>query len=129
MLAEETLDGTVLSAHWSWDRAKLTAVEVERLGRAWCDVLSHLAVLTADSGGHTPSDFPLVRLDQEQVEEVEALYPTVVDVLPVTPLQQELPRHTARVKHGGDVYNVQVDLDLDGEVDPDIRAAGRTAAG
>ncbi|MFI6099214.1 amino acid adenylation domain-containing protein [Lentzea sp. NPDC051213] len=126
VLTEETPAGTVLTAHWSWDRSKLPTAEVERLAQMWREAVLLLAELTADAGGHTPSDFPLVRLDQGEVEEIESAYPDVVDILPVTPLQQEMLGHTARATSGNDVYNVQVVLDLEGDVDPAaLRRAGQ----
>ncbi|MFH8407406.1 amino acid adenylation domain-containing protein [Streptomyces sp. NPDC018019] len=47
---------------------------VERLGRRWLDLLDGLAAHTADpaAGGHTASDFPLLDLGQDEVEEFEA---------------------------------------------------------
>ncbi|MEV5594487.1 amino acid adenylation domain-containing protein [Streptomyces sp. NPDC052496] len=47
---------------------------VERLGRRWLDLLAGLAAHTGDpaAGGHTASDFPLLDLGQDEVEEFEA---------------------------------------------------------
>ncbi|CAM5655801.1 Non-ribosomal peptide synthetase OS=Streptomyces rimosus subsp. rimosus (strain ATCC/ DSM 40260 / JCM 4667 / NRRL 2234) OX=1265868 GN=SRIM_034035 PE=4 SV=1 [Streptomyces rimosus subsp. rimosus] len=46
-----------------------------RLGRLWRDLLGGLAAHTAapEAGGHTPSDFPLLDLGQDEVEEFEAI--------------------------------------------------------
>ncbi len=48
---------------------------MERLARTWLDMLAGLAAHTADpaAGGHTPSDFPLLDLAQDEVERFEAI--------------------------------------------------------
>ncbi|WUB23720.1 condensation domain-containing protein [Streptomyces chartreusis] len=50
------------------------AEELDRLGRAWQELLGGLAAHTEDpaAGGHTPSDFSLLDLAQSQIEELEA---------------------------------------------------------
>jgi amino acid adenylation domain-containing protein/non-ribosomal peptide synthase protein (TIGR01720 family) len=47
----------------------------DRLGQAWLEMLAGLAAHTADpaAGGHTPSDFPLIDLAQDEVEQFEAI--------------------------------------------------------
>ncbi|MFJ6392190.1 amino acid adenylation domain-containing protein [Streptomyces sp. NPDC091972] len=47
---------------------------LQRLGRAWQELLGGLAAHTDDpaAGGHTPSDFSLLDLAQSQIEELEA---------------------------------------------------------
>ncbi|MEU4198970.1 amino acid adenylation domain-containing protein [Streptomyces sp. NPDC026294] len=46
----------------------------ERVGQAWLDLLAALAAHTTDptAGGHTPSDFGLIDLAQQQIDELEA---------------------------------------------------------
>jgi non-ribosomal peptide synthase protein (TIGR01720 family) len=70
----DTPDGPVLTLTLSWPAALLDEAEAERLGRAWLGLLGGLAAHTADpsSGGHTPSDFPLLELDQDEVDAFEA---------------------------------------------------------
>ncbi|MEV5594488.1 amino acid adenylation domain-containing protein [Streptomyces sp. NPDC052496] len=48
---------------------------VTRLGHRWRELLGGLAAHTAapEAGGHTPSDFPLLDLGQDEVEEFEAI--------------------------------------------------------
>ncbi|WP_086821039.1 non-ribosomal peptide synthetase [Allokutzneria sp. NRRL B-24872] len=114
-LAEERDGGPVLVASWSWDRARLTSSEACALVDAWVSSMHELAAL--ERGGHTPSDFPLVQLNQRAVDSFVSFYPGLTDVLPVTPLQGEMLAHTLRVPRGDDVYNVQVVFDLDGPLD------------
>ncbi|MQS37970.1 non-ribosomal peptide synthetase, partial [Streptomyces katsurahamanus] len=71
----------------------------------------------AGGGGYTPSDFPLVALDQSRVEELEAEVPGLVDVLPVSPLQEGLLFHALFDEQGTDVYIEQMSLTLEGPLD------------
>ncbi|MGP4092791.1 condensation domain-containing protein, partial [Streptomyces sp. KR55] len=76
------------------------------------------------SGGHTPSDFPLVALDQAQVDELESALPELVDVLPVSPLQEGLLFHALFDEQAEDLYVEQMVIDLHGRVDaPTMRAS------
>ncbi|WP_190078767.1 non-ribosomal peptide synthetase, partial [Streptomyces daghestanicus] len=69
------------------------------------------------AGGHTPSDFPLLTLTQDNVEELEAAVPDLVDVWPLSPLQQGLLFHTTLAEQGPDVYEGQRALLLTGPLD------------
>ncbi|MEV0262439.1 amino acid adenylation domain-containing protein [Streptomyces sp. NPDC050617] len=71
----DTPDGPGLTLTLRWPAGLLDADAVERLARAWLDMLSALAAHTADpaAGGHTPSDFPLLDLAQDEVEQFEAI--------------------------------------------------------
>jgi non-ribosomal peptide synthase protein (TIGR01720 family) len=50
-----------------------TDQDLQELADGWAAMLSGLATHAADpeSGGHTPSDFPLITLDQNEIEELE----------------------------------------------------------
>ncbi|WP_291414537.1 non-ribosomal peptide synthetase [Actinophytocola sp.] len=109
-------DGT-FTANVTWPSGAVDESEVERFAALWRSVLVELSTL--DGGGHTPSDFPLVPLDQA---EVDALGP-VADVLPASPLQEGFFFH-AEVD-ADDVYLVQQTVELTGSVDA---AALRRAA-
>ncbi|MEU1056950.1 amino acid adenylation domain-containing protein [Streptomyces sp. NPDC005876] len=67
-------DETELTLTLSWPGELLTEDEAERLGRTWLDLLAGLAAHTTDpaAGGHTPSDFPLLALAQDEVDDLEA---------------------------------------------------------
>ncbi|RBL84284.1 hypothetical protein DDE05_24855, partial [Streptomyces cavourensis] len=74
---------------------------------------------------HTPSDFPLVTLDQEQTDGLRARFPALRDIWPLTPLQEGFYALTQLSGDDIDVYTVQLVLRLDGALDP---AALRRAA-
>jgi amino acid adenylation domain-containing protein/non-ribosomal peptide synthase protein (TIGR01720 family) len=67
--------GPQLTVSLSWPEGVLTDSEVARLGQCWLELLAGLAAHAADpaAGGHTPSDFPLIDLAQDEVEQFEAI--------------------------------------------------------
>ncbi|MET7605222.1 amino acid adenylation domain-containing protein [Streptomyces avermitilis] len=71
----DTLDGPELTITLTWHPAVLDDAAAERLGRLWLDLLAGLAAHTTHpaAGGHTPSDFPLIELAQDEVEQFEAI--------------------------------------------------------
>ena len=88
-------EGPCLSASWSWAGALLCEPEVRALAEGWQRALEALVhhVARPGAGGHTPSDFPLVALSAEQVEQLEGAYPGLEDILPLSPLQEGLHFH------------------------------------
>ncbi|MFD4511758.1 condensation domain-containing protein, partial [Streptomyces sp. NPDC058457] len=115
----DTPQGPELTLSLSWPAGLFDDSEVDRLGCAWLELLSGLAAHTADpgAGGHTPSDFPLVALDQVGVEELESLVPGLVDVWPLSPLQEGMFFHASLGEGGRDAYVGQRTLELTGPVD------------
>ncbi|MFE3453510.1 amino acid adenylation domain-containing protein [Nonomuraea sp. NPDC059194] len=113
-IVRDGASGPELSATWSWPEGVLVHADVAGLAEAWLEALRGIAVHVSGpgAGGHTPSDFPMVALDQE---EIDALPRELEDVLPVTPLQQGLFFHSLS---DPDVYTVQQVVELAGPVDP-----------
>src|SRR5947209_151909 len=72
----------------------------------------------AGAGGWTPSDLALVDLTQGEIERLEGEYPKIEDILPLSPLQEGLLFHALYDAQGPDVYTVQLELDLEGRLDP-----------
>ncbi|RLK54870.1 non-ribosomal peptide synthetase [Actinokineospora cianjurensis] len=102
--------GSTLIVDWTWPDGVFTDAEVNAISDHWCDALAELASAT---GGRTPSDFPLVTLDQAEVDAL--LVDNVVDIWPLSPLQAGLLFLSGL--EGADVYTVQTVLHLDGTVD------------
>lgn len=125
-----TIDGAGgprLVAQWKWAGEALNESTVAALAHAWRSSVGRLTLeVAAGACGHTPSDFPLIKLSQAQVERLEALYPDLEDILPLSPLQQGLLFHTLYDDAAPDVYTVQVELSLEGPLD---EARLRSAAG
>ncbi|MFI6217672.1 amino acid adenylation domain-containing protein [Nocardia brasiliensis] len=99
----------------------------EELVALWRAALAALARHARDmrtQGGHTPSDFPLVRPAQSDIEVWERQYPALTDVWPVSPLQAGMLFHAMFDPGAVDVYTVQLVLSVRGTVDgPRLRAA------
>ncbi|WP_367133476.1 MULTISPECIES: amino acid adenylation domain-containing protein [Streptomyces] len=111
--------GPVLSTTWTWPDRLFRAEEVQRLDQLWRQALAALARHAGQpgAGGHTPADFPLVRLTQEEVEAAEAAHPALAGVLPLSPLQEGMLFHSLYDSTAPDAYVVQISLDLDGHLD------------
>ncbi|MGW7057978.1 amino acid adenylation domain-containing protein [Streptomyces sp. NPDC054904] len=124
-------EGLRLAASWTWPKALFSEEEIRDLATAWFEALENLvALVEADgdsAGGLSPSDLPLVSISQREIEDLEEAQPGLADVLPLSPLQEGLLFHAEYDDRGEDVYNVQVALDLSGEVDVEaLRDAART---
>ncbi|MEV0119899.1 amino acid adenylation domain-containing protein [Streptomyces sp. NPDC050844] len=75
-IVQDTPHGPELTLSLAWPGGLLDHAQGAALGRQWLDVLTGLAAHTDGdpaAGGHTPSDFPLLELAQDEVEEFEAL--------------------------------------------------------
>jgi amino acid adenylation domain-containing protein/non-ribosomal peptide synthase protein (TIGR01720 family)/FkbM family methyltransferase len=118
-IAVEGPDGPRLTADWSWAASHLREGDVRTLADRWQRALAAMArlVTTRGAGGHTPTDFPLVALTQSQVDQLEAAYPSLENVLALSPLQEGLLFHTLFDEEAPDVYTVQVVVDFDGPLD------------
>ncbi|MER7923551.1 amino acid adenylation domain-containing protein [Streptomyces sp. NPDC096057] len=70
----DTASGPELTLTLSWPEGLLDEADVQELGLVWLGLLNGLAAHTADpsAGGHTPSDFSLLDLDQDEVDDLEA---------------------------------------------------------
>ncbi|MEV7194406.1 amino acid adenylation domain-containing protein [Streptomyces sp. NPDC093510] len=74
-MVRDTTGGPELTVTLSWPGHLVTEAEAEHLGRTWVEMLGGLADHTdaPAAGGHTPSDFPLLDLAQDEVDEFEGL--------------------------------------------------------
>ncbi|MFJ4306582.1 amino acid adenylation domain-containing protein, partial [Streptomyces pseudovenezuelae] len=91
------------------------------LAQRYIEVLTELIAYCCrpEVGGHTPSDFPLARLDQAGLDHIEEQLPTAVeDIYPLTALQQGMLFHTRLADQAG-MYWVQNGLLFEGELDLD----------
>ena len=114
--------GPELSATWSWWGGLLSEEAVSELARGWFGALEALVGHSAKpgAGGHTPSDFALVALSQGEIDRLEADYPQLEEVLPLTPLQEGLLFHALYDTQGLDLYTVQIVLELEGPLDSEV---------
>ncbi|PPK63652.1 non-ribosomal peptide synthetase [Actinokineospora auranticolor] len=106
--------GPVLTVDWTWPDGVFTEADIRALGDHWFAALTDLV---GARGGRTPSDFPLVALEQAEVDALQAAEPALADVWPLSPLQQGLLFLAGLDDSDEDVYTVQTVLHLDGPVD------------
>ncbi|MFJ9679414.1 amino acid adenylation domain-containing protein [Streptomyces sp. NPDC101194] len=116
----DSASGPRLSAQFAAPAGVLSPEDVRELADEWCSALRGLTRYAArtGTGGLTPSDLPLVRVSQDEIDQWELRYPGLSDVWPPTPLQSGLLFHSLLGKAGFDAYQVQYSLHLTGPVDP-----------
>ncbi|WP_425301841.1 amino acid adenylation domain-containing protein, partial [Nocardia wallacei] len=130
LLLDITVEATAagLLARFDYAAAALTVEQVKELAGHWVRALGGLAEhgTHAATGGFTPSDFPLVRLAQADIDRLQREYPDLADIWPVTPLQSGMLFHALLADASVDVYTTQFTLDLAGVVDgPRLREAAQ----
>ncbi|MGE6737362.1 condensation domain-containing protein, partial [Streptomyces sp. NPDC059900] len=123
-IVHDSAEGPELTLTLAWPERLLGAGAAQCLVDGWAEMLAGFeAHVVSGGGGHTPSDFPLVVLGQSQVEELEAAVSGLVEVLPVSPLQEGLLFHALFDRQGTDVYVEQLVLDLEGRLDAGVLRA------
>ncbi|HYH51712.1 MAG TPA: amino acid adenylation domain-containing protein, partial [Acidimicrobiia bacterium] len=105
--------GPELEIGWTWPAGVLDESDVQALAELYLAALRGLVAHAAapDAGAAVPSDFPLVRLTQAEVDELEARFGRLADVVPLTPLQEGFFFH-AQLEEGHDPYLPQTIFDL-----------------
>ncbi len=124
----DTTDGPELRTTWTWPVGVLGDDDAHALVYAWRAALDALAdhARLSDSGGPTPSDFPLVALPQEQIDALERTYPRADDIWPLPGLQEGLLFQALYERDAADVYVVQTVIELGGQLEATaLRDAGR----
>ncbi|GGV37111.1 non-ribosomal peptide synthetase [Streptomyces spectabilis] len=128
----DSAQGPQLVAKLDYPAGLFTREEVRELTDLWATALKGLARHAArpGAGGLTPSDVPLVTVDQRDLEAWEESHPGLVDVWPLTPAQSGILFHSAVAGSSFDAYQVQFVLHLSGAVVPErMRAAGQALLG
>src|SRR2546421_5758745 len=98
------------------DEATIGTLAEEML-QALREIVSHGA--SPEAGGRTPSDFPLVRLDQEAVDRLVGDGRAVEDIYPLTPMQAGMVFHSLSQAEQG-VYFEQESFVVEGVRDPHL---------
>ncbi|WP_280300946.1 non-ribosomal peptide synthetase, partial [Nocardia abscessus] len=111
--------GDKLTANIGYPSTLLSAAEVREFGELWTTALEAVArhANSTGAGGHTPSDFALVRSTQRDVDTWERRFPALSDVWPLSALQSGLLFHARLAASSVDVYTAQAVLTLTGRVD------------
>ncbi|NWA00111.1 non-ribosomal peptide synthetase [Pseudomonas gingeri] len=111
--------GGELVLRWTFSRERFDSNTVAELADAYLGELSSLVehCLRDDAGGLTPSDFPLARLTQLQLDALPVAAGQIEDVYPLTPMQEGLLLHTL-LEPGTGLYYMQDRYRINSELDP-----------
>ncbi|MEU5980617.1 amino acid adenylation domain-containing protein, partial [Streptomyces sp. NPDC047315] len=124
----DTAQGPRLEAVFSFPTGALARDHAQDLATLWRGALEGLAhhVTQPDAGGLTPSDLPLVTVEQHDIAEWERSYGDLSDAWPLTPLQGGLLFHALLDDASFDDYHMQLVCHLRGPIDPErMHDAGR----
>ncbi|MEU8531441.1 condensation domain-containing protein, partial [Streptomyces sp. NPDC048629] len=106
---------------WTYGAEVHDEATIAGLAERYVEVLGDLIEFCCrpETGGYTPSDFPLARIEQSVLDRVAQSLPTEIeDIYPLTALQQGMLFHT-RLSDDPGMYWAQNGLLLEGELDLD----------
>jgi amino acid adenylation domain-containing protein/non-ribosomal peptide synthase protein (TIGR01720 family) len=109
--------GGCLRMDFVYSEARHRRESVERLASEFAAALRDLIALCRPDAApaYTPSDFPLVKLDQPTLDRLAAEHGQIEDIYPLSPLQEGMLFHTLRAPETG-VYVGQLNCTLRGQV-------------
>ncbi|MFI6955728.1 amino acid adenylation domain-containing protein [Nocardia sp. NPDC050408] len=128
-IVSDTEDGPRMVASFAFAAAILDQAAVRELAEDWLAALTAIADHSKDpaAGGLTPSDVPLVRVSQVELDQWRRNYPGLSDVLPLSPLQGSLRVLIELLDGSVDAYIIQLAARLTGELDMGrLRRAAQT---
>ncbi|MGW2654625.1 amino acid adenylation domain-containing protein [Streptomyces sp. NPDC001478] len=114
--------GYALVTTITWPDGVFTDDDITTIAGHLRTALTGLAAL--ETGGHSPGDFPALPLTQDDVDALDG--PALLDILPLTPLQEGLYFHSVYDDDAAGSYVEQQLLTLEGEVDTGRLAAAAT---
>ncbi|AZD17067.1 non-ribosomal peptide synthetase [Pseudomonas chlororaphis] len=108
-----------LVLRWTFSGERFDVQNIDALAQAYLGELHSLIAhcLEDDAGGLTPSDFPLARLTQAQLDALPVPASAIEDVYPLTPMQEGMLLHTL-LEPGTGLYYMQDRYRIDSELDP-----------
>ncbi|WP_433736335.1 non-ribosomal peptide synthetase [Pseudomonas putida] len=120
---ELSVDGQVyggeLVLRWTFSAERFDPSTISELADAYvCELQSLIEhCLRDDAGGLTPSDFPLAKLNQAQLDALPVSAAVIEDVYPLTPMQEGMLLHTL-LEPGTGLYYMQDRYRINSELDP-----------
>ncbi|MGE8151751.1 non-ribosomal peptide synthetase [Pseudomonas vancouverensis] len=111
--------GGELVLRWTFSAERYDALTIGELADAYLGELQSLIehCLRPDAGGLTPSDFPLAKLNQAQLDALPVPAAVIEDVYPLTPMQEGMLLHTL-LEPGTGLYYMQDRYRINSELDP-----------
>ncbi|WP_161975702.1 non-ribosomal peptide synthase/polyketide synthase [Tengunoibacter tsumagoiensis] len=116
--------GGQLAITWYYSANYHTTETIQALAQSYITALRTLIThcQQPNVGGYTPSDFPLARLSQEQLDLIAGGRRDIEAIYPLSPLQQGLVFQSLYAPGEGD-YIIQVHLTLHGELNSEVFGA------
>ncbi|WP_223432480.1 non-ribosomal peptide synthase/polyketide synthase [Pseudomonas sp. GL-B-26] len=118
LTVEGQVYGGELSLSWGFSREMFDAATIQRLADDYAlelnALIDHCCAIGAPQA--TPSDFPLARISQAQLDGLPVAVATLEDLYPLSPMQQGMLFHTLYEPEVG-AYISQLRLDIQG-LDP-----------
>ncbi|TBU87322.1 non-ribosomal peptide synthetase, partial [Stutzerimonas kirkiae] len=107
--------GDELSLNWSFSKEMFKEETIQHLANDYAEELKALIehCIAKNSAGLTPSDVPLSKLIQEQLDLLPIAANEIEDIYPLSPMQQGMLFHTLYAQGGGDYIN-QMRVDVNG---------------
>ncbi|WP_240334963.1 condensation domain-containing protein, partial [Pseudomonas syringae] len=122
----QVFDGQ-LQLDWSFSREVYHASTIDTLARRYEQALTTLIEhCTAGHQGVTPSDFPLARLTQAQLDGLPIAAGQIDDIYPLSPMQQGMLFHSLFDEGAGNYIN-QLRVNIHGLDVPRFRSAWQAA--
>jgi len=123
LTVEGQVYGGELALQWGFSREMYDMATVQRLADDYAAELKALIehCCATPAGQVTPSDFPLARLTQQQLDALPIAGPAIADIYPLSPMQQGMLFHTL-YEPEVEAYINQLRLDIEGL---DLLAFGR----
>ena len=118
-----SIDGQVqggeLSLRWTYSAARYREATIAALAESYRRTLEETIdhCLIEGIGGFTPSDFPLAKLSQPQLDVLPIPAVQIEDIYPLTPMQEGLLLHTL-LEPGTGIYYMQDRYRINSPVDP-----------
>nr|WP_314533777.1 non-ribosomal peptide synthetase [uncultured Pseudomonas sp.] len=111
--------GGELVMRWTFSTERHDRQTITELANAYLEQLQGLIehCLRDDAGGLTPSDFPLAKLSQPQLDALPVPAALIEDVYPLTPMQEGMLLHTL-LEPGTGLYYMQDRYRINSELDP-----------
>jgi amino acid adenylation domain-containing protein/non-ribosomal peptide synthase protein (TIGR01720 family) len=115
LVVEGQVYGGELSLSWGFSREMFDTATVQRLADVYAQELIALIehCCTLEAAQATPSDFPLARIDQAQLDGLPLAIANLEDLYPLSPMQQGMLFHTLYEPQVG-AYISQLRLDVGG---------------
>nr|WP_067542431.1 non-ribosomal peptide synthetase [Nocardia crassostreae] len=118
-ITAETAAGPQMELSFGYASDILDEAAVRELADDFAAALTAFAAHLDDpaAGGLTPSDVPLVRVSQSELDRWRCAYPSLSDVLPLSPLQDSLRVLMELLDGSAEAYIIQLAVQLTGELD------------